>query len=320
MYFLKRLDSKRHVLFATAFALTVLMSSAQAQDDPLRVSWTDAGSFQPYFIAERQGWFEEAGLNVELVEGSNNPSQAIARLQSGEVDITSTGSTPTIAAIAQGLPIKIVFSNQSLPEQPTVGLVVRSDSPYHSIEDLEDRKIGALGMQSTGSLLVYRAFREAGMPYDSAEMVHMHTTSMIDSLKNENVDAIVPFAIFYDLAINSGDFRLISEPYDNMVGVPGIVNISSERVIAERSDEITKLVEVMDRAYQYANEHPEEVRSVDREMTRLPDDYLDARPIPPTDVRLDTNKLKQLAADLLEFGFINKAPTLDEMLWDGMPR
>lgn len=301
-------------LLATMLALPIV-----AQAEPLRVGYANIGGFEPYFIAQRNGWFEEAGLDIELID-SSNPQQSIARLMSGELDVTGGSSAPTIAAIAQGVPIRIIYSNQSLDAQPTVGLVVRADSPYHTIADLAGRRIGTLGLQGTGSFLVFRGFREAGMAFDSAELVNMPPQTFIENLQNGNVDAIVPFALFYDLAVSNPNFRLIPEPYETMVGTAGIVTLATEATLAARGDEIARLIEVMDRANAYANEHPDEVRAIDHEMTQLPPAYIDSRPIPPSSVRLDTDRLQALADDMVAFGFIPAAPTVDRMLWERMPR
>ncbi|WP_370267293.1 ABC transporter substrate-binding protein [Nioella sp.] len=300
-------------LFATMLALPVV-----AQAEPLRVGWSNIGAFEPFFIAERNGWFAEAGLEVELIEASN-PQQNVARLMSGELDLVGSGAAPAIAAIAQGVPLKIVLGNQNIDTQPTVGLVVRADSPYQSVGDLEGQSIGTFGLQGTGSFLVFRALREAGFEPDAVELINMPPPTFIENLQNGNVEAIVPFALFYDLALTNPDFRLLSDAYGPMIGTPGIIYLSSEAVLAQRGDEFVTFIEVMARAYDYANAHPDEVRALDAELTQLPQAYIASRPIPPTSVTLDADQLQRLAEDMVAFGFIPSAPTPEQMLWERMP-
>lgn len=309
----------RAALAGGALALGLMTGLALAQEKPLRIAYAAVGSFEPFFIAERNGWFKEAGLTVELLEGGN-PQENMARLMSGEVDLAGSGSTPAIAAVAGGAPVKIVFANQNIGEVPTTGLIVRADSPYQSITDLKGKTIGVQGLQGTGALLINRSFRDAGMPADSAKLIHMPPETHVDNLRNGNVEAVVTFALFYELAASNPEFRVLEEAYQTVRGAPGIVYVSSKRAIAERADDIATLVKVLDRASRYANENPEVVRAIDRDLSRLPPKYLDTRTITPASVTLDVGALEKLAEDMHAFGWIARAPTADELLWDRMPR
>ena len=310
----------RAALAGGALALGLIAGPVLAQSgEPLRIAYAAVGSFQPFFIAQNNGWFAEAGLNVVLDAGGA-PQENMARLMSGEVHVAGSGSTPAIAAVAGGAPLRIVFANQNIGDVPTTGLIVRADSPYQSIQDLAGRTIGVQGLQGTGALMVARAFRDAGMPFNAANLTHMPPATHIDNLRNGNVDAVVTFALFYELAATNPDFRVIPEPYSTVRGAPGIVYTSSTRVLAERGDDIAKLIEVLDRASRYANENPDAVRAVDREQTRLPPAYLDSRTITPASVTLDVAALEQLSQDMHAFGWNARAPSADEILWDRMPR
>ena len=303
-----------------ALALTLTTGTALAQNrEPLRIAYAAVGSFQPFYIAERNGWFEEAGLAVELVPGGN-PQENMARLMSGEVHVAGSGSTPAIAAVAGGAPVKIVFANQNIGEIPTTGLIVRADSPYNSVADLEGRTVGVQGLQGTGALMINRALRGAGLEPGAVTLTHMPPETHVDNLRNGNVEGVVTFALFYELAATNPEFRVIEEAYETVKGAPGIVYTSSTRAIAERGDDIATLIEVLDRASRHANENPDEVRAIDRERTRLPREYLDSREITPAGVTLDVTALEQMAEDMYAFGWISRAPSVDEMLWERMPR
>lgn len=313
------LTQTRAALAAGALALALTTGAALAQSEPLRIAYAAVGSFQPFFIAERNGWFAEAGLTVELLAGGN-PQENMARLMSGEVHLAGSGSTPAIAAVAGGAPIQIVFANQNIGDVPTTGLIVRADSPYQTIADLAGQTIGVQGLQGTGALLVNRAFRDAGLPPTSANLTHMPPETHIDNLRNGNVEGVVTFALFYELAARNPDLRVLAEPYETVRGAPGIVYVSSRPALAARGDDIARLIEVLDRASRFANENPDEVRAIDREMTRLPPDYLNSRTITPASVTLDVAALERLAQDMHAFGWIARAPSVDELLWDRMPR
>ncbi|WP_363311264.1 ABC transporter substrate-binding protein [uncultured Devosia sp.] len=312
--------SFRTAILASALSAAAMCAPVSAQEsEPLTIAYAPVGSFEPFFLAQRMGWFEEAGLTVELVEGSS-PDQNIARLLSGEVDIVGTGSTPVVAAIAAGVPIKIIFGNQTLEQVPTTGLITRADAPYQSIGDLAGQTVGVQGLQGTGAFMIKRALRAAGLPTDAVNISHMPPETHIENLKNGNVEAAVPFALFFEQAKNDPELRLIADPYQYVEGMPGIVYASSDAALAERGDDVAALIEVLDRAYAYAAENTDEVRELDKELTRFPEDYLDTRSLPTPGVLIDQGQLEALANDMVEFGFIDQAPTYEQIMWERAPR
>lgn len=309
----------RTAVFTTVAALALSSGLAFAQSEPLRIAYAAVGSFQPFFIAQEKGWFEEAGLTVELVPGGN-PQENMARLMSGEVHAAGSGLTPAIAAVAGGAPIQIISGNQTMGEEPTTGLIVRADSSYQKVSDMAGKTIGVQGLQGTGALMVSRALVAEGSAPGAVSLTHMPPETHIDNLRNGNVDGVVSFALFYELAARSDEFRVLEDAYDVVKGAPGIVYVSSTRAIAERGEDLARLVEVMDRASQYANENPDEVRAVDAAQTRLPTDYLESRVITPAGVTINTEKLLSVAEDMQAFGWTPRVPTVDELLWEGAPR
>jgi ABC-type nitrate/sulfonate/bicarbonate transport system substrate-binding protein len=60
-----------------------------------------------YYIADRQGFFRDEGLNVQTVT-SGTPTNTVNLLASGGVQVALDGSDDFIEAIVHGLPIKIV--------------------------------------------------------------------------------------------------------------------------------------------------------------------------------------------------------------------
>lgn len=92
------------VLLAAGFAAEVV----RAQDKPDVVKLGFFGGPRPWVIGKAQGMFEkDFGTKVEWVQFSSG-ADALTAIASGQVDISRLGSTPTVAAIARGLPIEMI--------------------------------------------------------------------------------------------------------------------------------------------------------------------------------------------------------------------
>jgi len=105
----------------------------------VQLDWVAEPEHGGLYQALAKGYFREAGLDVELVQGGAN-AFVMQKLATDKADIGQTDSTNTLVAIAQGLPVIMVgavFQND-----PTV-LMLHADSPVKSFEDLNGKTIMA---------------------------------------------------------------------------------------------------------------------------------------------------------------------------------
>src|SRR5690606_16071011 len=76
-------------------------------DVSLRLDWLWGAEHAPYFVALDQGYYEEAGLNVDIREGEG--STLAARLVGTGDDTFGVVSAGTVlASVSQGIPLKTV--------------------------------------------------------------------------------------------------------------------------------------------------------------------------------------------------------------------
>ncbi|MDC0739385.1 ABC transporter substrate-binding protein [Cognatishimia sp. SS12] len=297
----------------SALALPIV---AAAQD--FKLAYAPVGSFEPLLIAQEKGWFKEAGLDVELIRGSR-PSDDIARLLSGEIDIAATGSIPGVSAISNGVPIQFVFGSTVASEIPNSGLVVRDGDPYHTVNDLKGKRVGMFGTQGQGTIMMLRSMYANGMEKGDIEFQNLPNDTHIENLKNGNVEAIIPLSLYYGLALENPDFRAIDEPSSHMVGLPSISYVATKRFADENADKLQTLISVLERAYAYANENELEVRETTKKHTRLPHDFIDKRRVVPSTIHLVTEQLERLGQDMVTFGLLKRAPSAEELVWSGAP-
>ncbi len=114
----------------------------------------------PVQLAMEKGLFEAEGLEVKLqtIQGG---AEAIPKLKSGALDISFGNFVSLVTASVKdpGFKPRIVAEGfQSGPKTHT--LMVRKDSPYHSIEDLKGKKI-AVGDAGSGTRAISDAILDA---------------------------------------------------------------------------------------------------------------------------------------------------------------
>jgi NitT/TauT family transport system substrate-binding protein len=135
----------RLTLLAAAAALACAGCSRPAASDSARtkvtvqLDWVSQPEHGGIYQALAKGYFSEAGLDVDVVQGGPN-SFVMQKLATGQADIGQSDSTNTLLAIGQGLPviqIGAVFQND-----PSV-LMLHADNPVRRFEDLDGKVIMA---------------------------------------------------------------------------------------------------------------------------------------------------------------------------------
>src|SRR5262245_58454190 len=102
-------------LIGLALALIVAWPSGTSQSETLKVAVAQRGFWNSTFVefAERQGFFKEAGLTIEVVYTDGGAS-TLAPAIAGSVDIAmSNGILGVVAAYAKGLPVRIITAEST---------------------------------------------------------------------------------------------------------------------------------------------------------------------------------------------------------------
>lgn len=194
------------ILIAMALAASVAPSRA---DTTLRLgqvpSTIKSIGAVPYAIAERQGFFAREHLKVELVPLQGGTDQMVKRLDSGDVEISSTATPYFIQAVAEGRSHAIAVAAENA--NPIYSLIAKPE--VKSFADLKGRTIGlSLDVDtisiSTRKLLALRGLKEGD--YRVKNLVG--TPVRLDCLKRGECDA-VPLGQPEDfVAVDAGFRRL----------------------------------------------------------------------------------------------------------------
>ncbi|WP_176611308.1 ABC transporter substrate-binding protein [Actinomadura sp. WMMB 499] len=156
----------------------------------IRLGTMTVADTAPIQLAIDEGLFEEEGLEVRL-QTLQGGAEAIPKLKSGALDISFGNYVSLITASVKdpGFKPKIVAEGfQSGPKTHT--LMVREDSPYHSIDDLKGKKIGVNTKQNISTLMIQAAGEPRGASFSDDDFVEVPPPNMEQALKSESVEAV----------------------------------------------------------------------------------------------------------------------------------
>jgi NitT/TauT family transport system substrate-binding protein len=179
---------------------------------------SDSGTY----IALERGYFQEEGINLELVPFDSAGPQ-VAPLGAGQLDVGG-GSTSAglYNAIARDVPLKVVADRGSMPPGASwIGLLVRQDlvGQIRDYADLRGRKISINQLATTNDIAIEAALKRGGLTMQDADIQQIPYSDMNAALASRGVDVAQQNEPFKAIAIEQGlgtFFHGVDEYYPNM--------------------------------------------------------------------------------------------------------
>jgi len=234
--------------------------------ETFKIAYLANGMYRDLFIAKEEGFFEANGIDAELVEIGPCASR-MAALTSGQVEVTAASTSSAISATAAGAKVKQVVAAARPVEGHGDGyLVVRQDSPYNSIEDLEGKIIAVTGKGSSLWIAPIEEFEKAGVEAD----IRCMTKERITGLLAGKVDASVVGT--REIAKFKGQIRPILTIEAWRTQNAGCGYLVKTEFLESKPELIRSFVEALKEARQFIKEHPKQAVKDELKYTKVPEE------------------------------------------------
>jgi NitT/TauT family transport system substrate-binding protein len=213
------------------------------------------------YISQDKGWFEEAGLKLTAYESYVTGMALASALARDEIEVAYVCLVPAINVYANGgLPIKIVAGTHKYG----YGLVV-DPAKIKTVNDLENPGIRLGCVQEGGAVdvLMHKTIDKYGL-YEARILGNtrrMNPPQLVLSIKTGQLDAAFLPEQWATMAEELG-FTMLLMSQDVWPDMQGSVLVVKQDLIDNRPEFVRKLVNVSQRATDWANEHPSEAAEV----------------------------------------------------------
>lgn len=234
---------------ALIFSLFISSHCLAARQVSLQLPWHHQFQFAGYYMAKEKGYYQQAGLDVDIrdVSHSQNPAEAVAKLKAD----FGVGNCGVLVEKSLGKPIVAVAA--IFQQSPTIFLSLKK-SAIRTIDDFAGKKV----MLSPGynSLTLITALHQNGL-LDKIEAID--TSFDVQSLINGEADVFNAYSTNEPFLLQTAgiEYRVIS-PRDYGINFYGDILFTSN----ELADKQPELVESFRKAsidgWYYALEHPDE--------------------------------------------------------------
>ncbi|GGE99959.1 ABC transporter substrate-binding protein [Mycetocola zhadangensis] len=323
---------RRRFALVPAVAAFALLASGCASSAPASTEASGDGAeeitvlyaaiaYEPLLIAEQQGYFADAGLNVEIKRGGP-PQDNLAQAVGGSADIITAAWDTMVASTAEGMAVRVVAGNSIVSDEiDTSGVVVRDDSGLKDLSDLKGATVAFDSLGAGGSSEFYAALDAAGVRADEVNTVAVPYAGMAASLENGQVDAVIPTEPFYSQLIGDDANEVIANPVrETRAGAPITLWAATDAWLEENADAAEAFVEALQKGIDFYDDpaNLEEVAKIRAEVTQVPVDEV-SRSLPPMRLAVDTDAAVKATDQLAKFGTVSEPLPVDEILWSAAP-
>lgn len=214
----------------------------------LQLKWLHQFQFAGYYAALQQGYYQEAGLDVEIMEAHPHES-AVDVVTRGDAEFGVHGSDLVVER-AKGKPVRalaVIFQHS-----PMV-LLARQDRGIDSLHDLAHRRL-LLGPDAA-ELAAY--LKSEGVPY---RLSRTHQSFDLKALLEGDVDAMPAYSTDEVFLMEQAGLAFSQfSPRAGGIDFYGDVLFTSDRELKQNPDRVRRFVEASLRGWYYALSHRDEL-------------------------------------------------------------
>lgn len=239
----------------------------------LKIGYTTWVGYGPLFIARDQGYFQEEGLNVELVK-VEDPKDRFTALAGKQLDgLVSTLDTMTLYWRAETPFVAIFGLDDSAGGD---GILVRNDAGIASVADLKGKSIG-VNVGSVSHFFLNYVLEQNGLTEAEVTLVRMKQGDVPAALSAAQVDAGVTWEPHLSKATTDPSVSILMTSKET----PGLIvdAMILRKEILDANPEIgTKLARAWNKAIDYQKSNPAEAAKLMQEglggFYETPDDIM----------------------------------------------
>ena len=225
------------------------------------LDWTPNTNHTGLYVAQELGYFEEAGLEVEIVQPPEDGAEVLVASGKAQFGVSFQDSMAPALAGDNALPITAVAS---VIQHNTSGIISRAGEGMDKPKGMEGHNYAT--WNGSIELATLKAVVEAdGGNFDKIELIPSTVTDEVSALKTKSVDSIW---IFYAWAGVKTELEGLDTDYFAFADIDPVfdyytpVIISGNKFLQENPDTAKAFLAALSKGYQYAMENPEAAADV----------------------------------------------------------
>lgn len=227
----------------------------------MQLGWLASNGILGEVSADKQGFFKEEGLELEIIPGGPN-IDGVAAVASGANNFGSISSSPSLMlARSAGIPVKCVAAGYQ--QHPFTYFSLNDAGNVVSPKDLVGKKVAT---QGTARILLRAMLAKNGIAEDQVEVSVMGGD--MAPLMTGQVDVVTGWKTNIGALSVLGDKRVDMTLWDSGIQLYANPYYTTDDMLQDHNDKIAAAIRAISRGWGWAKENPE--GAVDALVERYP--------------------------------------------------
>lgn len=269
-------------------SLTILAGCAKKEETTknglqkvtLILDWTPNTNHTGFYVAKDLGYYEELGIDLEIVQPSDGSSLQLLAAKQGDFAISYQEDLTYAKTSDNPLPLKAIAT---IIQHNTSGFSSPKEYGIETVKDFEGKTYGGYGGASEEAI-IKTVMEKNGADFSKVTSVISGDEDFFAATKN-NIDFMWTFEGWTNVeaALRGEELNFIAaRDLDEALDYYTPIIVAREDSINENKDMITKFMEATTKGYEYAIENPKEsaeiltkaVPEIDLELAIKSQEYL----------------------------------------------
>lgn len=233
------------------------VESEELTDITVVLDWTPNTNHTGLYVAQENGYYKEAGFNVEIVQPPDDGAEALVGSGKAQFGISFQDTLAATYASDDPLPVTSVAA---ILQHNTSGIISRKGEGIDRPKGMEGKQYATWDLPIEQAMIKTVVEKDGGIP-DKVEMIPNTVTDEVSALKTKSVDAIWIYEGWAGIAAQLADFdydyfsfKDIDDTFDYYTPVL----IANNDFLKENPDKAKAFLAATEKGYEYAIENPEE--------------------------------------------------------------
>ena len=237
-------------------------AGAEASGEPITLGYSAWPGWFPWKVTEEQGFFEEAGVEVEL-KWFDDYLASLTALSAGQLDANSQTLNDTLVGVSAGDDQVVVLVNDNSAGNDAIIV----DESITSIEDLAGKSVAA-EPGVVDHFLLLQGLDSVGLTEADIQFSGLPTADAAAAFSGGEFDAVGVFAPFTLQALERAGSKVLFDSADFPGTIPDFLVFNGD-VVDERPEDIQKIIDAWYMTLEWIEANPDEANAIMAEQAGI---------------------------------------------------
>lgn len=225
------------------------------------LDWTPNTNHTGIYVAQKLGYFADAGLEVEIVQPPEGGAELLVGTKEAQFGVSFQDSLLPVLIGDQAIPVEAVAA---ILQHNTSGIISRKGEGIETPKGMEGKKYATWDLDLEKAT-IKRVMEADGGDFGKVELIPSTVTDEVSALRSKSVDAIW---IFYGWAGIATEVAGLDTDYFAFADIDSAFDFYTPVIIGntewmEENPEVTKaFLAAVKKGYEYAIENPKEAADI----------------------------------------------------------